>query len=543
MVNEYVYCPRLYWLEHVAGVFLHNEHTLEGAHVHRRVDKPGGKMSAPVEEEEPWHTRSLWVSDRTLGVTAKLDIAEEEGGTVMPVDTKKGSPRADGTLWPADEVQLVLQGVLLESQGFLVDKVAAYYNTVRRRVVVPLTDELRKRAEEAVAGARYCLERKVAPAPLIDSPKCPGCSLNLVCLPDEMNFLLESDHGGEYEVRRVIPPRDDAMPAYIASPGARVGVQKESLRVKPGKWTNDKPSTIGLPKTSQVNVLGTAQLTTQAIIACMRRDIPVTFFSSGGWYYGHTVTSGSRQVHVRVAQFEHAPSDRGFAIARVLIADKIANSRTLLRRNAGRSEEVGQATAALHHFVERVERASDAARLLGLEGAAAKRYWERFAVLVASKGEVFTMKGRNRRPPRDPVNALLSFGYALLVKDCALAVAHAGLDPYLGVYHTAHHGRPSLALDLMEVFRPLVVESAVWSMISRGEVQDGDFIVAGQQVTMKKGAREALIRAYERRMDTMITHPVFGYRITYRQTVAVHARLLARVLTGELPKMPSFRTR
>jgi CRISPR-associated protein Cas1 len=131
----------------------------------------------------------------------------------------------------------------------------------------------------------------------------------------------------------------------------------------------------------------------------------------------------------------------------------------------------------------------------------------------------------------------------LLTKDCVLAVRTAGLDAYLGVFHTTHHGRPSMALDLMEPFRPLIADSVVLGVIRRREVSSDGFKNTGQAVAMEQPARRALIAAYERRMAEEITHPLFGYRISYRQVLSVQARLLARTLTGEIDAMPSFRTR
>jgi CRISPR-associated protein Cas1 len=161
----------------------------------------------------------------------------------------------------------------------------------------------------------------------------------------------------------------------------------------------------------------------------------------------------------------------------------------------------------------------------------------------ANRAGEFDLDGRNRRPPRDPVNALLSFCYALLTKDLTVALGAVGLDPLLGFYHQPRFGRPGLALDLMEEFRPLLADSTVLTAINTGTIRIGDFISAAGGVALKSDARRRLILAYERRMDQLVTHPLFGYRISYRRLLEVQARLLSRVLLGELPAYPSFRTR
>ncbi len=576
-INTFVFCPRLCWLEQVEGVFLDNHHTLEGSHVHRRVDKPGGTVKPPngnssnktaandtsseaTAEEQPWHSRSLWLAHEELGVSGKLDLVEDTGeGVVMPVDTKKGKPTPEGQLWPADRVQLTLQAMLLEAQGYNVTQIAAWYHSARKRVVEDLSDEMRQQAREAIAQTQACITHQSPPPPLEDAPQCKGCSLQPICLPDELNALRaqQTNTEGEKEkndttpstrsgsIRRIIPVRDDALALYVQEAGARIGLSQGCLKITPRKGS-DNPSTpqkVGLMQLSQINLMGGVQMTTQALQACLRAERPVNFFSTGGWYYGRATGTNNRQVHVRIAQFAAFPGPKALGVARQLVADKIANCRVMLRRNATELDNTEQEILQLKRLVQKASQAESPETLLGLEGDAARRYWSVFSDLLARDHETFRMLGRNRRPPRDPSNAMLSYGYSLLVKDCTIAVTNAGLDPFLGMYHTPHHGRPSMALDLMEPFRPLIVDSMVLLMIRRSEVQPDDFIITGQAVALKPRARKALIRAYERRMDELITHPVFGYRISYRQVLSIQARLLARMLLGELDAMPAFRTR
>jgi CRISPR-associated protein Cas1 len=155
----------------------------------------------------------------------------------------------------------------------------------------------------------------------------------------------------------------------------------------------------------------------------------------------------------------------------------------------------------------------------------------------------FDFNQRNRRPPRDPVNALLSFAYAMLTKDFAVTLFSVGFDPYLGFFHKLRYGRPSLALDLMEEFRPLIADSVVLTLINNGEVRPEDFITTWARVALTQGGRMQVLAAYERRMRQEIIHPVFGYRISYRRVLEVQARLLARYLMGEISQYPSFLTR
>ena len=153
------------------------------------------------------------------------------------------------------------------------------------------------------------------------------------------------------------------------------------------------------------------------------------------------------------------------------------------------------------------------------------------------------MEGRNRRPPRDPVNAMLSLGYSLLAKDLTVACYAVGFDPYIGFYHQPRFGRPALALDLMEPFRPLIVDSAVLTAINTGMVTPRDFVRVGGSMALTASGRKAVFRAYELRMDTLVTHPLFDYRVSYRRMLEIQSRLLARVLDGEIGEYPVFTTR
>ena len=163
--------------------------------------------------------------------------------------------------------------------------------------------------------------------------------------------------------------------------------------------------------------------------------------------------------------------------------------------------------------------------------------------MLKSKVEpAFELDGRNRRPPRDPVNAMLSFAYSLLTKEFAVTLETVGLDPMLGFYHQTRFGRPSLALDLMEEFRPIVADSVVVGVVNNGVLKPDDSR-GSTGVAIAAGGKKKFIEAYERRMDQLVTHPVFGYRISYRRVIEVQARLLGRLLLGEIEAYPSFRTR
>jgi CRISP-associated protein Cas1 len=234
--------------------------------------------------------------------------------------------------------------------------------------------------------------------------------------------------------------------------------------------------------------------------------------------------------------------------ARSLVAGKIRNQRTFLLRN--HIEPDGKALREMKEMAERAEKCDSMEELLGLEGNAARVYFGAFQGLIKVEDSeqlprVFRMDftGRNRRPPRDAVNALLSLGYSLLSKDLTIACYATGFDPMMGFYHQPRFGRPALALDLMEPFRPLIVDSAVVTAINTKMVTLRDFIGVGETVSLTAEGRKGFYRAYELRMDMLVTHPIFGYRVSYRRLLEVQVRLVAKLLEGEIGEYPVFVSR
>jgi len=185
--------------------------------------------------------------------------------------------------------------------------------------------------------------------------------------------------------------------------------------------------------------------------------------------------------------------------------------------------------------------------LLGLEGTAAHYYFANLAGMLKVEDETeppaFDFTRRNRRPPRDPVNALRSLGYRMLARDLTITCHGIGFDPFVGFYHQPRFGRPALALDLMEGFRPLIVDSAVITAVNTRMGTRDDFIQVGPSVALTPKGRKRFITSYEQRMDALVTHPMFGYRVNYRRVLEIQARLLARVVTGELSRYQGFETR
>jgi CRISPR-associated endonuclease Cas1/CRISPR-associated protein Cas4 len=543
MVNEYVYCPRLAFLEWVDGEWADSGDTEEGRLAHVRVDSGGGKLPAPEETDAKpdFVARAVTLASETLGIIAKMDLIEGEDGSVTPVDTKKGKrPHVAEGAYDPERVQVCAQALILEDAGYRVADGAIWYVGSRERVRIALDDALRAKTREAISNLRLAAAAGRLPPPLVDSPKCTKCSLAGICLPDEVAFFRRG-----LAPRPLNPSADTALPLYVQEPGARVTKSGETLVVEAEAGKTE----VAIGDVSELVLHGPISLTTPAIGALLREEIPVTWASSGGWVLGHTVSTGHRNVAIRIEQFRAAFDERRcLAFARSLVVAKIRNSRVFLRRNfkAGDEAERDAALEALARLADRAAHAVTENELLGFEGEAAARYFRLFATMfgeAAGDFPEFSFEKRTRRPPADPVNAMLSFAYAMLTRTWLTVLSAVGFDPYLGFYHHPRFGRPALALDMMEPFRPILADSTVIQVVNNGEVKADGFAAAGPAVNLKPHARRAFIAAYERRLEQEVTHPVFGYRVSMRRLLEVQARLLARHLAGEIEDYPHYLVR
>lgn len=540
-VNEFVYCPRLFYLEWVDSLFVSNDDVEEGLYVHRVVDQPSGNSLLDQASTTSTRATSVRVASERLGVAGVIDVVEQaEDGSYVPVDYKKGHPQDDESPWPTDRIQSILQALALRESGYDVHEAHVWYDETRTRVRILITDESVAEVETILQSLWTVAQADEAPAPLVNSPKCPRCSLVNICLPDELHSL-KQPASERTKLRRRIAPDDPAQPLYVTAQGAMVGVSGERIDVRIEE--SDKAS-YRMIDVSQVCLFGNITISSQAVRACMGRDIPVLWFSYGGWFSGMAEGLPHKNVELRRTQFT-MPQENALAIAQQMIAGKIYNSRTMLRRNS-RYLELAR-VERLGVLVKQAREAQSPTSLLGYEGNAAKLYFESFPSMISEHAKVdvstFSDNGRARRPPPDPLNALLSFCYALLTKDVTTTLWSGGFDPYYGVFHQPRYGRPALALDLAEEFRPLIADSVVLQVVNNGEVRERDFTEVAGGYSLSRSGRVAVLNAYERRMNHEITHPYFGYKVTYRRALNVQARMLAAVYLGELPTYSPFITR
>lgn len=549
-VAEYAYCPRLFYYMEVEGIHLPSDDTEKGNYVHRRVDAP----SVPSNGDDgPKTVRSLTLTSARLGLTATLDLAEIDGMRAVPVEYRKGRPKrvyandgdddesADGAVepWPTDRVHVGLQAILLTEAGYEVPEAVLYYAAEKRRLPVVVDEALKSEALATLEAAKRCAAGP-RPLPLVNDPRCPRCSLQPICLPDEVHHQ-RGDNGASTSPRKLWPPRDDGIHLVVQRKGTRVGVRGATMTIvdDEGAARQDVP----LANVESLSLVGSVQLSTQALATLTDRGIPVAYLTGAGRLVAMVDPLDSVSADTRRAQVRKFDDEAlRLALSQALVAAKIMNQRKLLMRNHA-ALPAGLADRLLEQ-ANLAEKAKAIDTVRGHEGQAGALYFEHFAGMVKSElAAEFGANGRQRRPPPDPINACLSFAYSMLTHECTAALRTARLEPSIGAFHVSRPGRPALALDLMEPFRPLIADSIAVAAFNRGELKEGHFLRTAAGCAFTDAGRKAFFGIYGRRMAEEVTHPVFGYKLSYRRMLILHARMIAAWVCGEIPTLSFLTTR
>jgi CRISPR-associated protein Cas1 len=360
-------------------------------------------------------------------------------------------------------------------------------------------------------------------------------------LPDEVNQQRELTERGPVKPRKIWPPRDDGIHIVAQQDGTKVGVRGAAMVItdKNGKKLREMP----LAGVESLSLLGSVQISTQAVQTIAAKGIPIAFLSAGGRIVGmldplDATSAATRRAQVRKFDQPSCCVD----VSRALISAKIINQRTLLMRN--HASPPSRVLDDLACQAEAANKGESIASIRGHEGQAAALYFDQFAGMCkCDLAMEFDVNGRQRRPPPDPINAVLSFAYSMLTHECAAALRVASLEPSIGAFHVSRPGRPALALDLMEPFRPLLADSIVITAFNRGELRPGHFLRTTAGCALTDDGRKAFFGVYGRRMADEVTHPVFGYKLSYRRMITLHARMIAAWLLDEVPTLSFLTTR
>ena len=564
-LHNFIYCPRLFYFQWVENIFQENADTVAGSHVHRNVDAPS-KLDDPKELGLPEGAklRSLRLESESLGLIGVVDIVEGGPDGAEIIDYKRGSARRDGegerVAKEPDAMQVAAHALLLREHGVNAVRGAVYYAADKRRVPVEFSEELFSKVRKAIDDARAVAASGKCPPPLKNDARCLYCSAYPICLPNEslwwskrrkpadadgqiqFGFIAQSEDAVRSQILAALdfaaestdkeptlqPPRpggDDGEVLVVQTPGAQIGQRGDELLVSvKGEDVRKLPG----QQVRAIYCYGAVQITAQAVSTCLELGIDVSYFSPAGRFLGMLGGLPASGVDARRGQYRlfEMPGVR-LQLAREVIRAKIHNQRVMLMRNGDVPDRVTSLMA-----------------LLGVEGSAAALYFEQFESMLKQRDDwKFDWRGRNRRPPRDPVNALLSLGYSMLAKELTGVCYSVGLDPFLGFMHQPRYGRPALALDLMEEFRPLIADSVAISLINRGELGPEDFIKSANGMFLTDKGRRPFWEGWFRRLDTEVSHPEFSYKMAYRRMLEVQARQLWRFVRGEALTYHGFVTR
>jgi len=508
-LHALAYCPRLFYLEEVEELYTQDAAVFAG----RRF-----------ESEE-------------LGLRGRVDALRTRDGQTIPYEHKRGRSHRDEKnkpqAWESDKLQILAYACLIESAfGIPISEGRIRYHADNVLVHVPLTDEGRAAVRDAIQQARD-LRTSTHRPPVTDNERmCARCSLAPVCLPEEARLA----HNREWQPMRLFPKDDERQVIHVLEPGTAVGRTGEQLKLT---RRGQSAETVPVQQVGQLVLHSFSQISTQALHFCVSQGIGVHFVSGGGRYIGSFDTrQGS--IQRRIHQYE-ALSNPDFCLnlARKLVTCRGQGQRKFLMRGARGvkvvSAKLNKAIAQMKAVLKQVPKTQSLDSLLGFEGNLAALYFGALpCLIVEGVPPELRFDHRNRRPPKDRFNALLSFGYALLLKDVMNAILTVGLEPALGFYHQPRSQASPLALDLLEIFRVPLVDMPVMASINKGQWdKDADFEVRGVQVWLSDSGRRKLVSLYERRKEESWKHPVTGYSLTYRRLLELEVRLLEKEWMGE----------
>jgi CRISPR-associated protein Cas1 len=525
-LHAFAYCPRLFYLEEVEELYTQDAAVFAGRRLHEEIE---------AEEGEEW--LDLYLEDEILGLRGRVDALRHRDGQTIPYEHKRGRCHRDENkqpqAWESDKLQILAYCCLLEAAlNITIAEGRIRYHADNVLIHVPLDDAGRKWVKESIQQAQELKKSAYRPSVTTNEHLCSRCSLAPVCLPEEARLA----HNKEWSATRLFPQDDEREVIHILEPGTRVGRTGEQLKIS---RRNEADQKLSIQQVSQVVLHSFSQLSTQALHFLVANDIGIHFISGGGRYIA-SIDNRSGSIQRRIRQYR-ALSQENFCLelAQKLVTCRGEGQRKFLmrgkRQGKGESESLEKAVKQMKNVLKQVPSIDSLDSLLGIEGNIAALYFGALPSLLGSDvpGEM-RFAGRNRRPPKDRFNALLSFGYSLLIKDVMNSILSVGLEPALGFYHQPRTQAPPLALDLMEVFRVPLVDMPVITSINRHQWDiQGDFEIRGQQVWLSETGRRKFIDIYERRKAESWKHPVTGYSLTYRRLLELEVRLLEKEWFGE----------
>lgn len=535
-LHALVYCERLFYLEEVEEIRVADANIYSGRRLHDKLDKGPDIYTLELASE-------------SLGIRGKLDCVKRQSGSLIVSEHKKGKSKGGEEAWPSDRLQVLAYTLLLaEHTGEIIQEARLRYHADNKSIRIEVDlEQARKEVAEVVSRARELRNAVERPPVAVSERLCRTCSLAPVCLPEEERFVRKDTD----KAKRLFPADDDRRVIHLVEQGTSVRREGDQLVVYlPDGSKKPLPGMM----ISALILHGNVQISTQCIHFCAANEIGVHWLSYGGHYIG-AFSPGAGGVQRRNRQFQafQDPAVKTDLCKRLALAKMENQLRYVLRSTRDKAvtqrdqaiqgcidqmraliRSLGQITTSL----SKTDLSEDEGKELintirGLEGKAGVLYFRITPnILRVEPHHLLYFDGRNRRPPKDPFNSLLSFGYALLYRDCMNALLSVGLDPAFGFMHTPRSAAYPLALDLMELFRVILWDLPMIGSINRNQWRKEDFDITRQQVWLNVDGRRKAIQIYENRKQEKWKHPVLDYSISYARTIELEARLLEKEWSG-----------
>ncbi|MBE9138188.1 type I-MYXAN CRISPR-associated endonuclease Cas1 [Nodosilinea sp. LEGE 07088] len=518
------YCPRQYYLQEVEGIHTPNAEVYSGLRLHTELERDGG---------DEWQQYTL--ESEALGLRGRVDALKTRAGQTIPYEHKKGRCYRDSDqqpqAWPGDRIQVLAYALLLEAElGISITEGRVRYHGDNVLVHVPFDAAARQDLLAAIKQAQQLQVARDRPPVADNANLCTCCSVAEACMPDATRLA----QGTTDQPLKLFPQDDERQIIHVTEAGTSIGKSGDQFKItkRDGKTTLLPSRQVG-----QLVLHSYVQISTQAMYFCAEQGVGLHFISGRGQYQGSFDTRQGN-IQRRVRQYQ-ALTDTAqcLRLAQQLVTCRGQSQRKFLMRSQRQTANptLKQAIDQMQRTLNQVPQAESIPSLLGLEGNLAAQYFGALPQSLADTANpAFRFSGRNRRPPKDRFNAMLGFGYALLLKDVMNAILTVGLEPALGFYHQPQRQAPPLALDLMEIFRVPLVDMPVMAAINRNQWDaDADFEITGEQVWLNDSGRRKLIALYERRKEETWKHPVVQYSMTYRRLIELEVRLLEKEWLGE----------
>ena len=528
-LHALAYCERLYYLEEVEEIRVADHRVYAGRTLHEAEVDVDGEWQSVQLESESW------------GLKGKVDYVRYRDGGVVAFEHKRGRSCGDEA-WESDRLQVIAYVALLEEHlGKSIKEGRVRYHANNKTVRVPITEESFAQLKTAIERARE-LAATVQRPPVAENEKlCAKFSLAPVCLPEEER-LLQAANADDITPPRLFPEDDERRIIHVTEEGSRVGKSGEQIVVTPREAEPHK-----FPGHDIVAIVlhGPTQISSQAIHYAVAHNIGVHWLTGGGQYVAGLAPPGG--VQRRHRQFEGLrDAELCLSLAKRLAKAKVENQLKFLMRNSRGKDADGIAERAVKNMraeLRGLDSAPDADTLRGHEGMAAKIYFSALPVLLDQGQDLMRFGGRNRRPPEDPYNAALSFGYSLLYRDVMAAIICVCLDPAFGFFHTPRSAAYPLALDVMELFRVVLWDLPLVASVNRAQWKEEHFTRTQKQVWLSAGGRKQAIELYEKRKQERWKHPVLKYSLSYARAIELEVRLLEKEWAGSPGLFASMRIR